>query len=405
MADRTILHCDLNSYFASVELLSYPELRERPVAVCGDPESRHGIILAKNEPAKKMGVQTAETLWQARRKCPGLILLPAHRERYQFFYEKINRIYLDYTDQVEAFSIDESWLDVTGSRRLFGDGPAIAQTLRRRVREETGLTLSIGVSFNKTFAKLGSDYQKPDAVTVITRGNFPQLLYPLPVGRMLFIGPTAERLLVSRGIATLGDLARCPAAALCAILGKSGESLWQWANGRDESPVRRWGEGEPVKSVGNGLTFPHDLRGLAEWKQGLIPLCEQVGERLRRQGLRCQTLALQIKDPSLKVISRQMKMSPPTALTRELFRGGLALLKASWPSDAPVRMLTVTASNLVDEAAPVYQQLDLLAPAPCQDSRQQQLEKAIDQVRSRYGREAVRLTAVLGREGPKAPTP
>ena len=395
MADRTILHCDLNSFFASVELLDYPELREKPVAVCGDPDSRHGIILAKNEAAKRLGVQTAETLWQARQKCPDLILLPSHRERYHYYYEEINRLYLQYTDQVEAFSIDESWLDVTGSRNLFGDGVTIANELRRRIRETFGLTISAGVSFNKTFAKLGSDFKKPDATTLLSRENYEALLYPLPVGRMLFIGPAAEKQLRLRGVNTIGDLARCPLTTLTAILGKSAESIHQWANGIDNAPVRRWGESDPVKSVGNGLTFAHDLRGEAEWKQGLIPLCEQVGRRLRSQGLKCQTLALQIKDPQLKVISRQMKMNPPTALTRDLFEGSLALLRAVWQIDAPIRMLTVTASGLMDADAPVYQQLDWMAPAPKTDPRQANLEKAIDQVRARFGAKAVAISRMV----------
>ena len=395
MADRTILHCDLNSFYASVELLDHPELREKPVAVCGDPESRHGIILAKNEAAKRFGVQTAETLWQARQKCPGLILLPSHRERYHYYYQQINQLYLQYTDQVEAFSIDESWLDVTASRSLFGDGVTIADELRRRIRETFGLTISVGVSFNKTFAKLGSDYKKPDATTLLSRENYQALLYPLPVGRMLFIGPAAESQLRRRGVHTIGDLAQCPLGTLTAILGKSAESIHQWANGIDDAPVRRWGDADPVKSVGNGLTFAHDLKGEAEWKQGLIPLCEQVGHRLRSQGLKCQTLALQIKDPQLKVISRQMKMTPPTHLTRDLFEGSFALLKSVWQADAPIRMLTVTASNLVDADAPVYEQLDWMAPNAKADPRQAQLEKAIDQVRARYGPKAVAISRMV----------
>lgn len=395
MADRTILHCDCNSYYASVELLSHPELKDQPVAVCGDPESRHGIILAKNEPAKKMGVQTAETLWQAQRKCPGLILLPAHRDRYRYYYEKINAIYLSVTDQVEAFSIDESWLDVTGSYHLFGDGKTIADDLRRRIREELGLTISVGVSFNKTLAKLGSDFKKPDATTCFTRENYRQLLYPLPVGRMLFIGPAAEKILVAHGVKTIGDLAACPPATLTALLGKTGESFHQWANGIDDAPVRRWGEADPVKSIGNGLTFAQDLVGESQWKQGLIPLCEQVGERLRRQGFKCQTLALQIKDPQFKVISRQMKMNPPTALTRALFEGSLSLLRSCWQPEAPIRMLTVTASGLVDENAPVYEQMDLFTPQNPTNPKQAQLEKAIDQVRARYGKGAVSISTVM----------
>lgn len=221
--DRVILHCDLNSFYASVELLDHPELRGRPVAVCGDPESRHGIILAKNELTKKYKVQTAETIWQARRKCPDLVLLPAHHWKYRDYSQKVNAIYERYTDLVEPFSIDESWLDVTGTLHLFGgEGRGLADEIRRVVREELGLTLSVGVSFNKIFAKMGSDYKKPDATTVITRENFQQLLWPLPVTDLLFVGRAAARVLAGYGIHTIGDLARFDRDSLGEILGKGG---------------------------------------------------------------------------------------------------------------------------------------------------------------------------------------
>lgn len=194
MGDRVILHCDLNCFFASVELLSHPDLRDIPTAVCGDPASRHGIILAKNEPAKRLGIQTAETIWQAKKKCPGLVLLPPHHGLYREYSRRVNTIYEQYTDLVEPFGIDESWLDITGSMHLFGGDPkAIADVLRRRLRQELGLTISVGVSFNKVFAKLGSDYKKPDATTVISRENWQDIVWPLPVGDLLFVGRAAGR--------------------------------------------------------------------------------------------------------------------------------------------------------------------------------------------------------------------
>ena len=206
--DRTILHCDLNSFYASVELLSRPDLRERPVAVCGDPASRKGIILAKNEPAKRFGVKTAETIWQAREKCPDLVLLPPHHELYRKFSRLVNHIYGQYTDLVEPFGIDESWLDITGSMHLFGgDAAAIAGAIRARVRRELGLTLSVGVSFNKVFAKLGSDYRKPDATTVIPPDHWREIVWPLPLGNLLYAGPAAQRALSRYGVGTIGDLA------------------------------------------------------------------------------------------------------------------------------------------------------------------------------------------------------
>lgn len=387
--DRVILHCDCNNYFASVELLDKPELRDQPVAVAGDPEGRHGIILAKNQIAKKYGVQTAETLWQARKKCPGLVLLPPHMDKYREMSRRVNAIYLDYTDQVEAFSIDESWLDVTASRGLFGDGAAIADLLRRRVREELGITISVGVSWNKTFAKMGSDYKKPDATTVITRENVAQLLYPLPVTELIFVGKSSGQVLERHGVRTIGDLAACSMEEAEAWLGKGGKSLWLAARGLDDSPVRRYGEQEAVKSVGNGMTFPHDLVGREACIAGLTPLCEQVGARLRAQRLKCGTLTLQIKDPQLKVISRQKPVDPPTNLTRYLLREAVRLLESSWPEEAPVRLFTVTAGSLMDEDAPVAAQLSFLEEAPREDPRQRKLEQALDGLRNRFGKDAV----------------
>ena len=387
--DRVILHCDCNNYFASVELLDKPELRDQPVAVAGDPEGRHGIILAKNQIAKNYGVQTAETLWQAKKKCPGLILLPPHMDKYRAMSRRVNAIYLDYTDQVEAFSIDESWLDVTASRNLFGDGAAIADLLRRRVREELGITISVGVSWNKTFAKMGSDYKKPDATTVITRENVSQILYPLPVTDLIFVGKSSGQVLARHGIHTIGDLAACSMAEAEAWLGKGGKGLWLAARGLDDSPVRCYGEHEAVKSVGNGMTYPQDLVGREACIAGLTPLCESVGARLRAQHLKCRTITLQIKDPQLKVISRQKPVNPPTNLTRYLLREVIQLLESAWPEDAPVRLFTVTAGSLMDESAPVTAQLSFLEEAPREDPRQRRLEQALDGLRNRFGQDAI----------------
>ena len=218
--DRIILHCDLNCFYASVELLSHPDLRDVPMAVCGDPQSRHGIILAKNEPAKKFGVQTAETIWQAKKKCPDLVLLPPHHDLYREYSRKVNAIYDEYTDLVEPFGIDESWLDVTHTLHLFGgDARALADALRERMKRQLGLTLSVGVSFNKVFAKLGSDYKKPDATTVISRENWQELVWPLPVGDLLFVGSAARKLLRQYGVETIGQLAACKPVLLAETCG------------------------------------------------------------------------------------------------------------------------------------------------------------------------------------------
>ena len=397
--ERTILHCDLNSFYASVELLDHPELRDRPVAVCGDPESRHGIILAKNEPAKAFQVKTAETIWQARRKCPDLVLLPAHHGKYRAYSKKVNAIYERYTDLVEPFSIDESWLDVTGTLHLFGgDGRALADRIRRAVREELGLTVSVGVSFNKVFAKMGSDYKKPDATTVITRENFKDLLWPLPVTDLLFVGKAAARVLAEYGIRTVGDLARFDREALGNILGKGGYTLHDYAAGEEHAPVVPARDLPGPKSVGSGLTYPRNLRGWAELRSALTELADEVAARLRRHALKCTAVQVTIRDPDFKDICRQKKLAAPTYVSRDLAEAAMELVKASWREKAPVRALTVTAQNLVEEGD-AGEQLDLFAAnaAPRRD-KLEKLEKAMDGIRGRFGREAISPASHIHRE-------
>ena len=385
MADRVILHCDCNAFYASVECTLRPELWTVPMAVCGDPESRHGIILAKNQLAKEKGVTTAETIWQAKNKCPGLVLVPPHRDKYEELSRKINDIYQQYTDQVEPFGIDESWLDVTGSRRLFGDGPAIAGILRRRVREETGLTISVGVSWNKIFAKLGSDYKKPDATTVISRENYRELVWPMEVGALLYVGNSARAALGELGIQTIGQLAAADPERLARRLGKLGRELSTYARGEENSPVRSAYEKREVKSVGNGTTFPRDLTGFEEIAAGIAPLAEQVARRLRKHVLWCRTVQLQIKDTRFRVISRQKPLERPSHLSGEIREAAVALAKESWNPAVPVRMLTVTGANLVD-AGGLEEQLSLFADAAREARRQKQeaLEQTLDSLKSRY---------------------
>ena len=276
--DRVILHCDMNSFFASVELLEHPELRSKPVAVCGDPDSRHGIILAKNEAAKKYGIKTAETIWQARKKCPGLVLLPPHMNKYKHYSQELNKIYQRYTDLVEPFSIDESWMDVTASLNLFGSGRQIADEIRQTVKKELGLTLSAGVSFNKIFAKMGSEYKKPDATTEITRENYKELLWPLDAGEMFFVGKASAQKLRNIGIKTIGDIAASSPDALSALLGKVGRSLWEHANGIDDSPVMHFAHREKIKSVGNGRYSDCRHRPFRYREQPPPQVCDE-GER------------------------------------------------------------------------------------------------------------------------------
>ena len=387
---RTILHCDLNSFYASVELLDHPELREKPVAVCGDPESRHGVILAKNEAAKKFKVQTAETVWQARKKCPGLILLPAHHDKYHHYSKLVNAIYDRYTDLVEPFSVDESWLDVTGSLHLFHtDGRGLADRIRKEVREELGLTVSVGVSFNKVFAKMGSDYKKPDATTVITRENYQALLWPLPIGDLLFVGRATTQALSGHGIHTIGDLARFDRSVLIALLGKQGAILHEYATGAECSPVIPARDMPLPKSVGNGLTVPRNLVGWEELHAGVSLLSDEVAARLRQLDMKCATVSLTVRDPNFKDISRQKVLEAPSFLAREIDRAAMAILRQAWNAHSPVRALTVTAQNLMP-ADQAVEQLDLLSADPSpRRSKVEKLERAMDGIRGKYGRSAI----------------
>ena len=392
MGQRVIFHCDLNCFFASVELLDKPALWDVPVAVCGDPKSRHGIILAKNEPAKKRGVQTAETVWQAKKKCPVLVLLPPHHELYEVYSRRVNEIYGRFTDLVEPFGIDESWLDVTGSLHLFGgDARALADRIRATVKAETGLTVSVGVSFNKVFAKLGSDLKKPDATTVIPPEGWRDIVWPLPVGDMLFAGRSTQRVLGQYGIETIGQLAACPEEMAEQLLGKMGGQLWRYANGLDNSPVRPGHQREPVKSVGNGTTFPADLVRWEQIRQGLAPLCDSVATRLRRQRLYAGGVSVTLKGADFKTVSRQTRLDEPTHLMRDIWETAQELARQIWKAPTPIRAMTVTALYVTEDGQ-AYRQLDLLGQTSAKRSeRQEKLESAVDAIREKYGSGAIRF--------------
>nr|WP_326127776.1 DNA polymerase IV [uncultured Oscillibacter sp.] len=392
--DRVILHCDLNCFYASVELLSRPDLREIPTAVCGDPSSRHGIILAKNEPAKQYGVQTAETIWQAKKKCPGLVLLPPHHDLYHQYSRKVNAIYDQYTDLVEPFGIDESWLDVTHTLHLFGgDAAALADALRERIKGELGLTLSVGVSFNKVFAKLGSDYKKPDATTVISRENWRSIVWPLPVGDLLYVGGAARKLLHQYGVDTIGQLAACRREMLETLMGKMGAQLHEYANGLDKEPVRSRAEAEPVKSVGSGTTFPRNLTTRQEVQRGIAVLADSVASRLRRLGLYAGGVQVTVRDPAFHDRSRQRQFAAPTHLIRDLTEAAVSLAEELWQPPSPIRALTVTAIHLSPEDA-AYEQVDLFNTAALpKKERQEKLEAAMDRIRGRFGPDAIAFGA------------
>jgi DNA polymerase-4 len=390
----------MNAFYASVELLSRPELAGCPVAVCGDPAFRHGIILAKNEQAKAFGVSTAETIQSARLKCPKLVLLRAHHERYRAYSGRINEIYYRFTDMTEPFSIDESWLDVTGSALLFGDGRAIGDRIRETVHSELGLTLSVGVSFNKVFAKMGSDYRKPDATTVIDRGNYRELLWPLPVGALFFVGGATAAKLAGKGIRTIGSLAACDRNTLISWLGKQGGMLHDYANGADESPVCLAAERRRIKSVGNGITFKRDIRGFDEIRTGVTALSDTVAGRLRKYGFKCRSVKVDIKDPYFKTISRQKQLVVATDVTEEIIGAAMSLIERAWGRAEPIRLITVTGGNLQggDEIEQLsFLSADGLAPdlTGAGRARGARIDQALDSIRRKYGAGAITFGSIL----------
>lgn len=391
--DRVILHCDMNSFFASVELLSHPELRDKPMAVAGDPDSRHGIILAKNEIAKKYGVVTAETIWQARKKCPDLQLVGSHHEKYKDYSIEINKIYLRYTDLVEPFSIDESWLDVTASQNLFGDGKKIADSIRQTVKKELGLTLSAGVSYNKIFAKMGSEYKKPDATTVITRENYKDIIWPQPIGDMFFVGKATAAKLRDLGKMTIGDMAKTPRQTLISILGKQGGVLYDYANGLEDSPVKHYSHREPIKSVGNGITFKRNLNGIEDIKTACSALADTVASRLRKYALKACGVKVDIKDPGFNTISRQKQLDRPTNSTSDIYNLALAIISESWNPDKPIRLITITGINLVDDG--FSEQLSLFAENIERSEKNEQIDSAVDDIRGKFGKGSISFGQVI----------
>lgn len=386
--DRTILHCDCNGFYASVECSLDPKLREVPMAVAGNPENRHGIILAKNELAKKYNILTAETINSAKRKCPELVIVPPHHSVYKEFSVQINEIYQRFTDLVEPFSIDESWLDITGSRRLFGDGVSIANELRTIVKNETGVTISVGVSFNKIFAKLGSDYKKPDATTVISRKNYKEILYPMPIESMIFVGERTAETLKGLGIQTIGELAAFDKNRLISRLGKAGETLHKYACGLDDEPVKSIYDEQTVKSIGNSNTFSEDIRGEESYREKIIPLARSVAERLRKKSLKCNTVQVTVKTPEFKVIQRQKKTDYPLCTARELTNISMEILHSSWNMSQPVRMLAMTVSGLIDESA-VSEQITLFEDNTKSLKKQEKLEKTLDFLKEKFGSEKI----------------
>lgn len=380
--NRVILHCDLNNFFASVETYYNPELAKVPMAVCGSAEERHGIVLAKNEKAKAYGVKTAEPIWQAKNKCPNLVCVEPHYDRYVDFSRRVRAIYSEYTDMVEPFGIDECWLDVTGSSLLFGTGEEIAYAIKERIKSEIGVTISVGVSFNKVFAKLGSDLKKPDAVTVLTQENFKEKIWHLSADSLIGVGKSTAKTLERIGLRTIGDVANCKMSLLELELGKNGLELWKIVNGYDTSPVLKTDSLPKAKSYSHGTTQAKNLTNDDEVRATFVSLAESIAHNLRKDGVLASVVSISIRDERLVTIERQRKLAQPTRLVENLVSTAMELFSENWDWRKEVRSVTIHASNFVDESDAC--QFNLF----CDNERNEKLEKLesqVDVIRSKYG--------------------
>lgn len=387
--ERTILHCDMNCFYASCEMAYHPELQGKPIAVCGDPERRSGIVLTASYPAKRMGVKTGMPLWEAQQHCRDIIFVPAHYDLYTRFSGYTREIFLRFTDQVEPFGLDEAWLDCTGSRMMYGDGLTIAKKISDTIKDELGITCSIGVSWNKTLAKLGSDYKKPDAITVINRENFKDIVFPLPASDLLYVGGKTAKKLDNYCIHTIGQLAEANPKFLKEKFGKVGVMIWQFANGVDVSPVAKYEQREilaPIKSIGNSWTTPRDLLTDEDVWIVLYLLSESVAARLRENHFRCRGVEVSLRDSSLFSFERQTKLSQPTMQEKEIAEAAYQLYKKNYRWSEHLRSIGVRAIDLRPDTEPSQISFDFSAEK--QESLEK-LESAIDGVRNRFGYYAV----------------
>lgn len=387
---RIIFHIDQNCYFASVEMISRPELKSVPMAVAGDAEVRHGIILAKNEPAKKYGIKTAEAIWQAKAKCPELVLVEAHHKKYEYYSKKLREMYSEYTDKVEPFGLDECWLDMTDCVGSFEEAEEVALEIRNRVKEEFKLTCSVGISFNKVFAKLGSDYKKPDATTVFSDSNWQEKIWPLPVADLLFVGRHTAEKLSKINVKTIGDLARTDGDYINRYLGKAGVMLWEYANGLDDAPVAESGYKRIPKSVGNSTTTAEDMTSDRQIERTLHMLSESVAERLRKHCLKGTVVQITVRDRDLCIYEKQKIIYKPTDDAKDIYTAARELFKESYDWNKGVRSIGVRCTKLV--RADSGEQLSLFTEIK-KEERDDRLNRAIDDINRRYGSNVIKSAA------------
>ena len=388
--DRTILHCDLNNFYASVEQKAHPEYDGMPLAVCGDPEARHGIVLAKNMLAKAAGVATGEAIWISRKKCPGIVFVPPHYDEYVRYSKQVFDIYTEFTDRVESFGLDECWLDVTGSLKLFGcDGKVLADRIRETVKARTGLTISAGVSFTKVLAKLGSDLKKPDATVVLDREHYMDVIGDMPPSELIMIGGSTSKKLELLGIRTIRALAAADRTMLKEHFGVIADKLSDAARGIENDEVRLYYDKRVPKSVSHGTTTPRDMTTEEDVRIVVYALAELVAMRLRRYGLSAEGVGLSLREAAtLKHKSAQCTLSSPTSDAATIAEKALALLPKLHSFPQPLRAVSVAATRLSDDSVT---QLSLFDSS----EEEKNLEKSIDDIRGKYGYKAVKRGLML----------
>lgn len=385
---RAILHCDLNNFFASVEMLTKPELRNVPMAVSGDPNKRHGIILAKNQIARKYGIYTPETVYSALRKCPKLVLVKPHYEEYVKYSKLVNKIYQKYTDRVEKFSIDESFLDVTESISIFGTPYEIAYKIKEEVKSKYNLTISVGVSFNKTFAKLGSDLKKPDAITVLDYENYKEKIYDLPVNMLLYVGKNTKSKLNKLGIKTIGDLALSNKYRIVKHLGKFGEQIHNHANGIDDDPVKYYYEKEERKSISKGITFESDISDIIVLEKEFVKLTSDVAFTLRKNNMKASVVSIVFKDAMFVSSSRQKKINFTNSFD-EICKSVIELVRENYKNGVAIRYICVGLSSLKQKSD--NEQLDLFnlleenVKSKKNNENKEKATKVMDKLKEIYG--------------------
>lgn len=388
---RKIFHIDINHCYAQIEEMRCPELRNVPMAVGGHEEKRHGIILAKNDIAKKLGIKTGESLREAKEKCPDLLIIPPDYDAYIYYTNAVKKIYYEYSDCVESFGLDEAWIDYTNSEHLFGDSVQCAASIQKRVLQEIGLTVSVGVSWNKVFAKLGSDMKKPYGLTVITKENYKDTVWPLPAEDLMYVGPATSHKLHGRGILTIGDLAQYPVVYLKKAMGVAGEMIHAFANGLDTSTVSKTAYQAPIKSIGNAITMVHDVSSLEEIRPVYYVLCEAVASRLREAGMEGDTISISLRNADLNWFVMQRKRAQKTNVSSEIMAEAESML-AAYDFISPLRAVGISVSSLSKDNG--TRQLSLFQDEE-RHEKDRRIDQAMDDIRDHYGFYAIRRACTL----------